>query len=110
MECVEIRPLELLHRAASFVGAVVCLTSTADRRRGDRRPYTRDKGAQLKALVVVKPAVTRERYAHRWDRLQHGVVLCQVPIEDAVPLDDAAIVLVEQLQSAINAWRERHAA
>lgn len=106
-----VRPLELLHRAADFVGAVVCLTSSADRRgaRG-QRAYTRDEGARLTRLVVVKPAPTAARYESRWERLQQGIVLCQCTLEDAVPLDDAASLLVEQLHGAINEWRKRQAA
>lgn len=105
-----IRPLELLHRAADFVGAVVCLTSTADRRRGGERIYSRDEGAQLKALVVVKPAPASARYESRWRRLQQGIVLCQCPLEDCVTVDDAATFLAEQLTAAIQDWRQRNAA
>lgn len=105
-----VRPLELLNRAATFVGAVVCLTSSADRRRAGVRPFSRDEGSQLRALVVVKPAPTFARYGSRWERLQAGIVLCKCDLEDAVPIDDAAEVLVEQLHTAINDWRKRSAA
>lgn len=105
-----VRPFELLHRAADFVGAVVCLTSSADVRRAGKKINTLESGAQLRALVVVKPAPTPERYGNRWERLQAGIVLCQVTLDDAVPLDDAATVLAERLTDAINDWRERHAA
>jgi len=92
----EIRPFEPLHLAAVRAGAVVCLTSTADRRAQDgRKPYTRREGSRLRMLVVVQPL--REGDHDRFQRLAHGVTLCQCEVDDQAPLEGAALVLVERL-------------
>lgn len=106
-----IRPLELLNRAAQFVGAVVCLTSSADQRSvlSQTKPFTRREGSKLRLLAVVKPAPTNRGWT-RWEHLARGVTLCSVEMADAVPIDDAATVLAERLTEAINDWRKRSAA
>lgn len=90
-----VRPLELLHRAADMLGAVVCLTTNRDRRCNGRAINSADEGAQLQDLLVVQPAADRGR--GRWHRLAAGTTLAQADIVDAVALDDVAQVLCEQL-------------
>lgn len=109
MDVQEIRPLELLHRTAEYLGAVVCLMSTADKRDGDRRTVTREEGAKLRSLVIVKPAPT-DRYPSRWERLARGSVIAWCEVVDAVPLDTVAHVVVEELQARIAEAARRNAA
>jgi hypothetical protein len=95
----QIRPLELLHRMAGQLGAVVLLTS---RRRGPDGASTLHT---LHKLLVVRPA--RDATACRRDALTGGTVLASldargtVLLEEGVSrertLDDCASVLVSRL-------------
>lgn len=100
-----VRPLELLHRTAEFLGATVCLTTTADARHAGRRVFTARTGAQLRYLVVVVPK--RVGDLSRWERLARGTTLAQAEIVDAVPLDDVAQALCEELGQRIDQLRRR---
>ncbi|MFL5911429.1 MAG: hypothetical protein ACJ768_12745 [Gaiellaceae bacterium] len=110
-----VRPLELLHRCANYLGTVVLLSSSADRFQaaGDRtrrKLYTLDPGSRLTRLLVVRLA--RDE-GPRWWRLHHGVTLAQVPLEDGVPLDAVAQLLVGELHALIaeaGGWDRRNAA
>lgn len=91
-----VRPLEILHRAADMLSAVVLLTTSRDRRRNGRRIDSADAGAKLKDLMVVRPAA-RLGVMSRWDALAVGTVLATADVVDAVALDDVAELLLSQL-------------
>lgn len=103
----QIRPLELLHRTAETIGAVICITATSDRRTpgGGRRLFTRRIGAQLSKLVVVIPLRPVEVEVPKWLRLARGTVVAQADLVEEVPLDDVALVVAEQLACRIAALR-----
>lgn len=94
------RPLEELQRLADRIGAVIALTTDRDARepRGGRRAYTREPGATLRKLVVVRP-MQLDRYT-RWERLARGLVLAEVML-DGLNVDQAASRILDQLGPAV---------
>lgn len=101
MDADEIRPLELLHRVAQRLEAVVCLTSTADARDPNthRRVLTCDEGARLMRLAVVRPG----EGIGRWDTLNRGTVLAAHLVGANVRLDDVADLLLVVLAPFVRA-------
>lgn len=101
-ETEQIRPLELLHQWAAQHGYAVCLVASCDRRVcGKRTAATRDTGAELDLLAVVKPAM---RYGgvvasgpSRWQQLARGTTHASVAINGNSDLDQAALKLLRLL-------------
>ena len=86
------RPMDALHLAAEYVGAAVVITSSADRRDGNRRRYLSDRpGAQLTRLAVVRP---NRDAPSRWDQLNSGIPLCIASLE-TLTIDQAAVLLLD---------------
>jgi hypothetical protein len=90
-----VRPLEILHRAAVMLGAVIVLTTNRDRRRNGKRVDSADAGAKLQDLLVVRPVPNKDMT--RWERLARGTTLAQADVIDAVQLDEVAELLIHQL-------------
>lgn len=93
-----ISPLEQLHRDAERVGAVLVLTSTADRRDSTGHRYlSSGSEGRLSRLAVVRP---NRDAPTRWSQLQTGAVLAHAVV-DELPLCQAAVLLLTQIQPHI---------
>lgn len=96
-----VRPLELLHRVARELDAVVVLCSTSDARNSyGKRANTRTVGARITRLAVVRPHPDRD--LGRWQRLQRGELVAVTALVDpGQTLDWYANVALLQIRTRL---------
>lgn len=100
MDSETVKPLELLHRIAVDLGAVLVLTATHDDRLpgGGKRIHASQAGAELRSLLIVRP--NPDEFMGRWKRLAQGDILATCKLDGTVSLDEIATVMTEAIEEA----------